>query len=291
MPMPMPMPMMAPMTPMTLAPLPGMPGMPSMGGGTGAAGGGGSTNSAFTEMIKAQLEATKQQMKRNAEMGIGKTPGTAGAAATTAAGATADDGNKKQKTEDPSLSTEDLVDPKTGKTMSQLAEDFRRSAQPGRHVWTQYKSKEGWEYWHNFETGETTWVKPSYPGCKIDIPKVETAPEPERRPVDPAMIKTAMCKTWDKPSGCRFGNECKWAHGLDDLRAPPERKEEMVYYSADTGGYTTTPKAKTSLCKNFVATGKCPYQNICVFAHGLEELRTKPRDMVEVAMPKSGLPM
>lgn len=31
---------------------------------------------------------------------------------------------------------------------------------------------------------------------------------------------------------------------------------------------------KTKMCKNFVATGACPYTNHCMFAHGEEQLRT-----------------
>uniref|UniRef100_A0A0A9YKG1 Zinc finger CCCH domain-containing protein 9 n=1 Tax=Lygus hesperus TaxID=30085 RepID=A0A0A9YKG1_LYGHE len=31
---------------------------------------------------------------------------------------------------------------------------------------------------------------------------------------------------------------------------------------------------KTKLCKNFCATGECPYANHCMFAHGNTELRT-----------------
>lgn len=32
-------------------------------------------------------------------------------------------------------------------------------------------------------------------------------------------------------------------------------------------------KLKSSLCRNFVTTGYCPYGNRCQFAHGPEELR------------------
>ena len=45
-------------------------------------------------------------------------------------------------------------------------------------------------------------------------------------------------------------------------------------------GYSTNPNNKTSLCKNFEATGRCHYGHICQFAHGIHELKAKPRDMV-----------
>jgi len=35
----------------------------------------------------------------------------------------------------------------------------------------------------------------------------------------------------------------------------------------------TNPDYKTALCKNFIKTGKCPFDDLCLFAHGKHELR------------------
>jgi len=38
---------------------------------------------------------------------------------------------------------------------------------------------------------------------------------------------------------------------------------------------------KTKMCRNFVTTGVCPYEQRCMFAHGDDELRTKDMNLTD----------
>lgn len=73
------------------------------------------------------------------------------------------------------------------------------------------------------------------------------------------LFKTEMCKNWDPvaKTGCKYGDGCKYAHGLDEMRV------------------RQTPDAyKTRICKTFLNTGSCRYGTRCRFVHGDAEERT-----------------
>jgi hypothetical protein len=64
-------------------------------------------------------------------------------------------------------------------------------------------------------------------------------------------FKTALCQAFQKTGECRYGNECRFAHGKDELRLPKYNH----------------PKYKTVLCRNYAITGICPYGSRCQFIH------------------------
>ncbi|KAJ2659848.1 hypothetical protein IWW48_003254 [Coemansia sp. RSA 1200] len=70
------------------------------------------------------------------------------------------------------------------------------------------------------------------------------------------LYKTEPCQNWTLYGVCRYGNLCKFAHGMTEQRS---RLRHPMY--------------KTSLCKDF-PLGKCTFGNRCNFAHSLDELRT-----------------
>uniref|UniRef100_A0A0N5B6M5 Zinc finger protein LEE1 n=1 Tax=Strongyloides papillosus TaxID=174720 RepID=A0A0N5B6M5_STREA len=63
--------------------------------------------------------------------------------------------------------------------------------------------------------------------------------------------KTALCTSYRAKGTCSFGENCRFAHSLDELKPPPVRH----------------PKYKTQLCDKFSATGICPYGSRCNFIH------------------------
>uniref|UniRef100_A0A0N5ACB6 C3H1-type domain-containing protein n=1 Tax=Syphacia muris TaxID=451379 RepID=A0A0N5ACB6_9BILA len=63
--------------------------------------------------------------------------------------------------------------------------------------------------------------------------------------------KTALCKAFKETGTCVFGNMCRYAHGGDELRLPPQAH----------------PKYKTQLCNKFALYGRCPYGPKCQFIH------------------------
>ncbi|CEF62379.1 Cth1 [Strongyloides ratti] len=63
--------------------------------------------------------------------------------------------------------------------------------------------------------------------------------------------KTALCISYRLKGVCSFGDNCRFAHSLEELKPPPVRH----------------PKYKTQLCDKFSATGICPYGSRCNFIH------------------------
>lgn len=69
----------------------------------------------------------------------------------------------------------------------------------------------------------------------------------------PNLRKTKLCSRFSQ-GRCPAGADCKFAHGEQELRA-------------------TVDFYKTSLCKDWAASGCCPRGDFCRYAHGAQELR------------------
>lgn len=67
--------------------------------------------------------------------------------------------------------------------------------------------------------------------------------------------KTALCDSHRRAGMCNFGENCKFAHGVAELRMPPQPRGRQH------------PKFKTALCDNFSTTGYCKYGSRCQFIH------------------------
>lgn len=63
--------------------------------------------------------------------------------------------------------------------------------------------------------------------------------------------KTALCQAFKESGFCCYGPACRFAHGEQELRLPPQ----------------THPKYKTQLCNKFALFGRCPYGPRCQFIH------------------------
>ncbi|KAK6109203.1 Zinc finger C-x8-C-x5-C-x3-H type (and similar) family protein [Brugia pahangi] len=63
--------------------------------------------------------------------------------------------------------------------------------------------------------------------------------------------KTSLCNAFRDTGQCAYGFHCRFAHGIDELRAAP-------------GPH---PKYKTRLCNKFTLYGLCPYGSHCQFIH------------------------
>ena len=68
-------------------------------------------------------------------------------------------------------------------------------------------------------------------------------------------VKTKMCK-FQMFGVCRYGNNCNYAHSVQDLKELPNF-------------------AKTSFCKTFLKQGVCRDVH-CPFAHKVDDLREGP---------------
>ncbi|KAH0478440.1 MAG: hypothetical protein KVP17_000522 [Porospora cf. gigantea B] len=75
----------------------------------------------------------------------------------------------------------------------------------------------------------------------------------------PSLKRTQLCQTWRRTGWCNDG-KCRFAHGFGELRSTPD-----LY--------------KTKLC-SFWLKGDCRYGDECRHAHGEAELRVKESDML-----------
>nr|CAH8856071.1 unnamed protein product [Trichobilharzia regenti] len=72
-------------------------------------------------------------------------------------------------------------------------------------------------------------------------------------------FKTRLCEFyWNNPKGCVFGEKCRFAHGIEELKYVPLGQEY-----------------KKKICHNFLNCGECAFGKRCVYVHDepLEKLR------------------
>jgi len=74
------------------------------------------------------------------------------------------------------------------------------------------------------------------------------------------LFKTAICSKWKELGSCPYGEKCRFAHGLRELRMRPKRHKKFNHVT----------------CKNFLE-GCCPYGSRCRFSHDVFEHRMLER--------------
>eukprot|EP00798_Chlamydomonas_sp_ICE-L_P030353 gene30353-35358_t len=87
--------------------------------------------------------------------------------------------------------------------------------------------------------------------------------------------KTRVCIKW-KEGSCAYGNNCRYAHGEEDLRVPSNAANGNRAGPTPDKRLLINMMKKTRLCQDFMQTGNCRYGEKCTFAHGQHELRTPP---------------
>uniref|UniRef100_A0A1I7T137 C3H1-type domain-containing protein n=1 Tax=Caenorhabditis tropicalis TaxID=1561998 RepID=A0A1I7T137_9PELO len=70
-------------------------------------------------------------------------------------------------------------------------------------------------------------------------------------------FRTALCDSFKRSQTCSYGDQCRFAHGVHQLRLPQHPRGR------------NHPKYKTVLCDKFSTTGNCKYGTRCQFIHKL----------------------
>ena len=65
--------------------------------------------------------------------------------------------------------------------------------------------------------------------------------------------KTELCKNYELYKDCYYGDNCSFAHGIEELR------ENVIM-----------PSYKTKLCKSFVENGTCNFGIRCSYQHKIK---------------------
>ncbi|KAG2709447.1 hypothetical protein I3760_05G239800 [Carya illinoinensis] len=90
---------------------------------------------------------------------------------------------------------------------------------------------------------------------KVYVPGGKQEEEPlELEVYNQGMFKTELCNKWQDTGACPYGDNCQFAHGVEELR-PVLRH----------------PRYKTEVCRMVLAGVACPYGHRCHFRHALTE--------------------
>jgi butyrate response factor 1 len=73
--------------------------------------------------------------------------------------------------------------------------------------------------------------------------------------------KTELCKRYLEGQDCRFGQTCKFAHGVKELVPKEERSDQY----------------KVLQCKNWKKSGNCPFSTRCRFLHDERRIEVSSR--------------
>jgi hypothetical protein len=73
-------------------------------------------------------------------------------------------------------------------------------------------------------------------------------------------FKTELCKSYLSGRKCRYGRQCRFAHGMQDLR-PRD---------------ISTANYKSQVCQNWEKTGSCPFGVRCRFLHDEQRVYLTP---------------
>ena len=75
--------------------------------------------------------------------------------------------------------------------------------------------------------------------------------------------KTELCKFYEMTGKCKYGDNCAYAHGIENLRSK----------------VTNTTAYRTKKCIQFFESGYCPYGSRCQFQHQLKNnIKNNPYD-------------
>ncbi|XP_058739655.1 zinc finger CCCH domain-containing protein 39-like [Vicia villosa] len=106
----------------------------------------------------------------------------------------------------------------------------------------------------------------------INPPPRMNHPPPNRRPGN-IFFKTRICFDFEFGT-CRNGENCSFAHGVEELRQPPPNWQEVVRPRTEErlqlgGNWNDDQKIihKMNLCKKYYNGEECPYGDNCRFLH------------------------
>ena len=92
------------------------------------------------------------------------------------------------------------------------------------------------------------------------------------------LYKTALCRNFEQTGQCNYGDNCRFAHGEQELRPKPQFEQRQFgggnrgqFGAPGFGGgnFNGGPRGPPGICRNFQQMGNCNYGDNCRFAHQL----------------------
>ena len=104
--------------------------------------------------------------------------------------------------------------------------------------------------------------------------------------------KTTLCKHFNTPQGCSYGEKCQFAHGNKELRLNNAQGfPQQMGMEVGNKMQNSILNYKIVKCKNFEKDGTCKYGAHCTFAHGDKDLRNKSQNLYQMNNPMMVFPM
>ena len=94
--------------------------------------------------------------------------------------------------------------------------------------------------------------------------------------------KTALCRHFDTPQGCSYGEKCQFAHGINELKQNDKNMMAQNPMQAMDNKQKNILNYKIVKCKNWEKDKSCKYGAHCTFAHGDEEIRNKADNLYQM---------
>jgi len=97
-------------------------------------------------------------------------------------------------------------------------------------------------------------------------------PLPQNLRGDPfrsAKVKTELCRYYNTPKGCIFGDQCNYAHGENDLKF-------NKLMDLEAAGLVDVEVFRCHVCMTWVATGACPFDQRCTRLHDPRVIGMQP---------------
>jgi hypothetical protein len=101
---------------------------------------------------------------------------------------------------------------------------------------------------------------PSSPSIMVGSPRVallnlasgvsatdKPIPEGARVDCDPKLYKTELCRGYSRDGACRYGANCQFAHGIEELRPAPQGANKVIKISLDNDEIQIPPPLTSNL--------------------------------------------
>ncbi|KAI3883641.1 hypothetical protein MKX03_016323 [Papaver bracteatum] len=135
-------------------------------------------------------------------------------------------------------------------------------------------------------------------GMMMNQRKMMMAPpqNPNQNPrLGKIFFKTRLCEKF-KAGHCPYGDNCSYAHGVEDIREPPPNWQKIVASREEDQSTLQTGVnweddqrliSKLRLCRRFISGQECPYGDKCNFLHRpigkcREELRFRESSSISI---------
>ncbi|KAI8646436.1 hypothetical protein BD408DRAFT_410223 [Parasitella parasitica] len=116
----------------------------------------------------------------------------------------------------------------------------------------------------------------------------QPSPSSQNQQQNSPLYKTRLCERFDTEGSCPYGSKCNFAHGIVELRgrvvmdvSQPQSHQQHQQDNNDdrinNDDSNGNQLFKTKLCEKFMKDEFCQYGPKCHFAHGEEELKSRPK--------------